>query len=476
MNAPRVLIMRCNRYEPDLIGGLVREGMEELGVRPSGKILLKPNVVLAHPKLFPHAYTRKEFLEGVILATKARAQRVQEIAVGERSGITVPTRYSFKNAGYFEVIRRHGLKAYLFDEVRQVPVPLRGPGRLRDRVFVPEPVAACDHLINLPKFKAHPWCRLTLSLKNYIGLQDDAHRLLDHNIHLEEKIADLQEVVPSRFIAVDAIIAGQKMMLTPTPFPLGAVVMGTNACAVDTVACHMVHLDPHDVVHLRLAAQRGYGPMDLESIEVGGDFALHEVQAKTRRFEFCVERIDRYFDPDGPLRCTVGQFPEGRDYCWGGCPGALQEAVHILRAYDARAAGAIRPIRYVVGAVSQALELKRGERVFFAGDCTAAHARIGGCEVGIESRYRPPRPGEEAHRPSSDMLLRTAVTLWKTLKRLRAGHLRARGCPVSVAEHVHYLARYGGIRNPNFDLRLLIPIVLAYGQMRLRRCWNKIFR
>lgn len=473
MNTPRVLIMRCGRYDPDLIGGLVREGMQELGVRPSGKILLKPNAVLAHPRYFPHAYTRKEFLEGVVLATKARAQRVEQIAVGERSGITVPTRYSFRNAGYFQVIRRHGLKAFFFEETRQVPLPLRSPGRLRDRVFVPEPVAACDGLINLPKFKAHPWCRLTLSLKNYIGLQDDAHRLLDHNIHLEEKIVDLQEVVPSRFIAVDAVIAGQKMMLTPTPFPLGAIVMGTNACAVDTVACHMVHVDPRDVIHLRLASERGYGPMDLGEIEVAGDFPLDEVQEKTRRFEFCVERIDRYFQPGGFLHCTVGRFPEGRDYCWGGCPGALQEAAHILRVYDEAAVRAMRPVRYVVGETREPLELQEGERVLFAGECTAWRGRIRGKEVCIEGRYRPPQPGEEAHRPSNDMLRRTAAALWNTLKRPGAGHLHARGCPVSVADHVHYLARYGGIRNPNLDPRLLVPVTLAYCQMRLGRFWNR---
>jgi hypothetical protein len=48
-----VLIFRCNEYNPDTIAGIIKEGMEELNVRPSGKILLKPNVVLAHPRCFP---------------------------------------------------------------------------------------------------------------------------------------------------------------------------------------------------------------------------------------------------------------------------------------------------------------------------------------------------------------------------------------------------------------------------------------
>ena len=243
----RVIIRKCADYDADKIAGIIREGMEELGAKPEGNILLKPNTVIAHPEIFPHAFTRKEFLDGVLAATKSLALNVKEIAVGERCGIVIPTRFSFKNAGYPEIIKKHGVKTHYFDEVKQVPVEIKGKENLRRQLFIPRPVVDADFLINLPKFKAHPWSRMTLSLKNFIGIQDDRHRLVDHNQFLEHKIADLQEVVQPKFIAIDGIVAGQKMMLTPTPFPLGAIVMGTNSCAVDTVGCHMVHADPKEV-------------------------------------------------------------------------------------------------------------------------------------------------------------------------------------------------------------------------------------
>ena len=106
----KVLIMRCDTYNAEKIASIVKEGMQELGVTPSKKILLKPNVVIAHPEVFPHAFTRSEFLDGVITATKELAKDVEEIAVGERSGITIPTRYSFKNAGYPAVLKKHNIK------------------------------------------------------------------------------------------------------------------------------------------------------------------------------------------------------------------------------------------------------------------------------------------------------------------------------------------------------------------------------
>jgi len=471
----KVLIMRCETYDADKIHGIIKEGMEEMGVRPTGRILLKPNVVIAHPEVFPHAFTRKEFLDGVISATKAKAEKAREIAVGERSGITMPTRWTFKNAGYPEVFKKHSIKVHYFDEVTQVPVELKGEETLRDTIFIPKPVVKADFLINLPKFKAHPWCRLTLSLKNFIGIQDDRHRLVDHNLFLEQKIADLQEVIQPKFIAIDAIIAGQKMMLTPTPFQMGAIVMGTNSCAVDTVGCHMVHVDPKDIIHLRYTSERGFGPMNIAEIDVSGDFPLEEVRAKTINFEFCMEHIDSYFKKDSNLTCNVGAFPEKHspDYCWGGCPGALQEAMHIFKGYYPKVNKEMKKVRYVVGKVDEPLKLDPNEKVIFAGDCTSWQGTINGEEVNIESRYKPPTEVNEHRTPSNDMLLKTWKTLWSCFRRKNSAFIQAKGCPVSVGDHVHYLSAIGKINNVNFDPRMLIPVNIAYWKMRANRLLNR---
>jgi uncharacterized protein (DUF362 family) len=443
----KVLIMRCSDYDPVKISGIVREGMEELGVKPAGKVLLKPNLVMAHPEIFPYAFTRKEFLDGC--------------------GITIPTRWSFKNAGYAEVTKKHRIKAYYFDEVKQVPVELKREGRLRDMIYVPKPIVECDFLINLPKFKAHPWTRLTLSLKNFIGIQDDRHRLVDHNTFLEHKIADLQEVIQPSFIAIDAIIAGQKMMLTPSPFPMEAIVMGVNSCAVDTVGCHMVHVDPHDLIHLQFAAERGFGPIQLDEIEVSGDFPLEEVQEKTKDFEFCLEHIDDYFGKDSNLTCTVGTFPESHspDYCWGGCPGALQEAMHIFRGFYPNVEKEMKKIRYVVGRVEGPLDLEEGERVIFAGNCTSWEGTINGQSVKIKNSYKTSTQVDESKTKSNDMILKFLSSIWQCFKNRSS----------SVADHVNYVAFIGKIGNPNLDPRLVISVNIAYWQMRLRRFLNRFF-
>jgi uncharacterized protein (DUF362 family) len=471
----KVLIMRCDKYDSEKIASIVKKGMEELGVRPTGKVLLKPNAVIAHPEVFPHAFTRPEFIDGVISATKERAEDTKEIAIGERSGITIPTRFNFKMAGYNKIIKKHKIKAYYFDETKQVPFELKKKENLRNNMFFPKPIVECDFLINLPKFKAHPWSRMTLSLKNFIGIQDDRHRLVDHNQFLEHKIADLQEIIQPKFIAIDAITAGQKMMLTPTPFDMGAIVMGTNSCAVDTVCCHMVHCDPKDVVHLRITAERGFGPINIDEIEVSGDFPLKEVQEKAKNFEFCMEHIDTYFEKDCNLKCTVGKFPakHSPDYCWGGCPGAVQESMHVLKAYYPNVYTEMKKIHYVVGKVDGPLDIEDDEKVLFVGDCTSWEGEIDGKPVKIESSYKTPKEVDEKKTKSNDMLLKTVKTLFNCFLKRNRRYIHVKGCTVSVGDHVHYFSVFGKTGNPNFDPRMVIPLNIAYYKMRIMRFLNR---
>ena len=96
---PTVIIRSCPSYDVERIRAIVREGLEELGLRPFGRTLVKPNLVAAGP-LFPHAYTRPEFVEGVLRALRdVDGGRMTELAAGERCGITVPTRVALRESG-----------------------------------------------------------------------------------------------------------------------------------------------------------------------------------------------------------------------------------------------------------------------------------------------------------------------------------------------------------------------------------------
>ncbi|MBT8494975.1 MAG: DUF362 domain-containing protein, partial [Deltaproteobacteria bacterium] len=368
---PQVLLYDCPEYDPARIEAIIGDAMDKLGVRPFGRTLLKPNLVAAG-ELFPHAHTRPEFADGVLRAIKARAgDDLEELAVGERCGITVPTRMAFRESGFDAMLDRHkDVKRYCFEEDRQVEIPLDHPQRLRDYVFTPEPVARADCFINLPKFKAHPWTTVTFSMKNYIGIQDDRHRLIDHDHKLNEKVADLQFIVQPQMICIDAIIGGEGRMLTPIPRQMGMIIVGNSQVAIDSIGCRILGLDPRSVDHIRLAEEYGFGSTALEDVELGGDVTLEEAQKRAEGFQVGLVRVEKYFEGTN-ISAYAGPPPEGEqsDYCWGGCPGAIEEAIEVLRLFDETIDAKMPHIHVVFGAYDGEIPAAPGEKVIFMGDC-----------------------------------------------------------------------------------------------------------
>ena len=468
---PKVIIRSCREYDPEKIRRIARDGLEELGLRPSGRTLLKPNLVAAGP-LFPYAFTRPEFGEGVLHALRdAGGSAMTELAAGERCGITVPTRVAFRESGWDAMLSRTGIKRYYFEEEQQVEIPLSHPQRLRDYLFTPEPIARADFFVNCPKFKAHPWTTVTFSLKNYIGIQDDRHRLIDHDHKLNEKIADLQHIIQPQFIAIDGITAGEGRMLTPSPFDLGLVIMGNSQVAFDAVCCRIIGLDPMSVDHIRLAASHGFGTTDLADIEITGDVSLDEARARAKGFKVGLVRVEKYFEGTH-ISAYAGPPPEPEhgDYCWGGCPGAIEEAIEILRVFDKQTDERMPRMHVVFGAYDGQIPAAPGEKVIFIGDCASWKGELHGKPVAIENVYKD-RSTQDPHQAKSEDIF---VKLASARARLQGDVIRLEGCPVSVAEQVLALVTIGGLKNPYYDPRNMLTFTRAYVGWKARVTLNKL--
>jgi uncharacterized protein (DUF362 family) len=475
MSKPKVILRHCETYSPKLIAEIIGEGMDELGVRPRGRTMVKPNVVISHQEIFPHAFTRSEFLDGLFTAVKQRDEEISELYIGERCGITIPTRYAFASAGYTSVLRKHGIRPNYFDEGAQVRVDLKHPDALRDFILIPEGVKRCEFLINVPKFKAHPWTKVTFALKNYIGIQDDPQRLIDHDHMLHTKIADLQEVISPGFIAIDGIIAGERTMLTPTPYPLHLIVMGINPVAVDAVCTHIVGLDPKEVDHIRISAERGYGPLELDRIEITGDVSLDEAQERGKDLRLTLERIEEIFNGKSNITTYVGTPPDRYDYCWGGCPGSLFEAIQIIEAFQPNVYHEVRPMHIVMGAYKGEIHAKPDEPVFFMGDCAVWEGNVKGESVNIPFLYKR----RDQHNPyaakSGDVVMKMIGVLLNLIQHRGKTVIRVKGCPVSVAENVLYLAWVGKVTNPYFHPKILFQFIYYWSISKIAQLWKKIF-
>jgi uncharacterized protein (DUF362 family) len=475
MARPTVILRSCTKYDVDVIQRIIMGGLDHLGLRPFGRTLVKPNVVASGAR-FPHAYTRPEFIEGVVRALRERAKPdLQELAVGERCGITMPTRFAFSEAGYDAMARRvPGLKLYRFDEVEQVEIPLYHPARLRDSFFTPEPVAKADFFVNCPKFKAHPWTTVTFSMKNYIGIQDDRHRLIDHDHKLDEKVADLQYIVQPQFIAIDGIIAGEGRMLTPLPFDLKLVAMGDNQVAFDAVCCHIIGVDPLSVAHIRLAYERGFGPVDLSAIDIVGDLTLEEAKGRARGFRVGLIRVEEYFKGSNIVAHAGPPPSDTTDYCWGGCPGAMEEAIEIMRLFDSQTDAKMPRTHLVFGAYDGPVDAAPGERVVLIGDCATYSGKIHGREVSEKSLYVDRSKKSPYRATDEDIFAKIVKTNYRMWQSRNDDVFRMTGCPVSVAEQVLMLVKLGRLKNPYFDMSQALGFTNAYFRKRTHDAIQRI--
>jgi uncharacterized protein (DUF362 family) len=450
---PQVIIRHCDAYEPQRIREIIREGLVAMDLRPRGRTPAKPNMVCAGEG-FEHAFTRPEFVEGVLLALQDRDEdkQVTELAVGERCGITIPTRYVYEHTGMEKMVKRLKVKHYYFEEEPQVEIPLSHEGRLRDYLFTPEPIAKADFFVNLPKFKAHPWTTVTFGNKAYIGIQDDRHRLIDHDAKLDEKIADLQYIIQPEFLAIDAIIAGEGRMLTPIPKRLNLIVMGNNQCAFDAVCCNIIGINPYQVDHIRMPHERGFGPLSLDEIEISGDVTLAEAKERAKGFQVGLIRVEKYFEGTN-ITAYAGPPPEteGKDYCWGGCPGAIEEAIEILRQKDKEFDRKVPHLHVVFGNYQGPLDVKEGERVVFIGDCAEYKGKIGSELVTIENLYKKRDTLDPHTIKGEDMMAKVFKTMGIIRKAKNKSHMRLQGCPVSVAEQLMVLVQLAGSEDPTRD-------------------------
>jgi uncharacterized protein (DUF362 family) len=470
---PHVEIFHCAKYDPNEIERIVSSSLVSMNLRPFGRTLVKPNVVAGGPR-FPHAFTRPEFIEGVMHALRARADNsLTELAIGERCGITVPTRFAFEQAGYDALMERiPWAKRYQFEETTQREIPLYHKERLRDSIYTPEPVAKADFFVNCPKFKAHPWTTVTFSMKNYIGIQDDRHRLIDHDHKLDEKVADLQYIVQPQFIAIDAIVAGEGRMLTPIPFDMQLVITGNNQVAFDAVCCAIIGLDPLSVPHIRLAYERGFGPVDLNEITLGGELSLADAQKRAKGFRVGLIRVEEYFQGTN-IQAYAGPPPsDTTEYCWGGCPGAIEEAVEIMRMYDSETDTKMPKTHVVFGAYEGEIEAKPGEKIVFIGDCATFKGEAGGRTLDIKSLYKDRSTKDPVTATSEDAFQK----MFKAGKNLKGDVIRMDGCPVSVSEQVLMLVHLGRLKNPFFDPEQAVPFANAYFSWRTHEFTRKLMR
>lgn len=384
-NKPRVILRKCARHDTGAAEKIVRECFDDLGFSPRGNVLIKPNIVTANRKYIHHSYTHPTVTEGIIRVLKAGGIDGGNITIGESSGYGIPPGLFMREAGYAALARRTGVRLVDFNEDRSRRTVLE-KAKFHTEIHAAESILGADTKIWATKLKYHICCEITNALKLNIGILQHRDRMKYHDDRLNEKIVDLLEIGYPDVVVTDAVVVGHGYESAPRGIDLGVIMVADNPLAADAAAAFALGYEPADVVHLRMASERGYGPIDLDSFDVGGDVSLDELRGRTHGV---VSEYQDIHSVNTPIKFYCGYSPERKEFCYGGCLAAVKGCLGTI---DKRAPGAVagaRPGAIVTG-VNDCDVIHPGHTVVLIGDCTKVNGRLeaskvvrlSGCPIG----------------------------------------------------------------------------------------------
>ncbi|TET46307.1 DUF362 domain-containing protein [candidate division TA06 bacterium] len=346
----------------DLAGGLKKI------VAPSSRVLIKPNVVSPEPS-GTGCITDCRVTEAVTKVVQELGPK--SVIIGEGAGAgydfigSYSTEEAFRVSGTADVAYKLGveLRNLNTDEFEEVTV--KNP-YVMDKVRIAKTALESDVIIDIPVFKTHGRCLITLSLKNMKGVLPGAEKRKTHRLGLDKAIADLNSVVKVDFVIVDALTGMQGLWEYPKDsVELDLILAGADRVAVDTVGTYLMGFDPARIMHLQYFAERQGVKADLSQVEVVGESLEENRQSFSSSFETFKSRFPMVSVFEGMSACT-------------GCYGEFMGALIAIKGHSD--GNALDELIVVMGNPEPG-DVKFTDRTLLLGKCPKKMANLGGTHI-----------------------------------------------------------------------------------------------
>lgn len=248
---------------------LMDQGLKALGgldvlVKPGKVVVIKPNFSVSQaPEV---AATTKPVLVAALVkqCLAAGAKEVRVIDHPFMNGTVC-----LHTTGIKKAVEEVGGKIYVLDKAndtfyRQVDIG----GRVLKKALYSRDVLEADAFINFPVLKHHVTTKITMGLKNMMGLVWD--RGVFHSTDLLQSIADLAAYRKPHLTILDAT-RGITDNGPGGPGPIkewNQLVFGVDPVAVDVYGARLFGISPTDLGYLTAAAQLGVGEIDPQKVTV----------------------------------------------------------------------------------------------------------------------------------------------------------------------------------------------------------------
>ena len=130
-------------------------------------------------------------------------------------------------------------------------------------------VLQADVFINVPIAKHHNLARLSLGMKNLLGVVQSRNR---YHSNLGQRVADLTSLVYPTLTVVDAV----RILVDHGPTggslsdvkQINTVIASHDPVAADSYAATLFNLSGADIAYIKAAAEMGLGEMDLSNLKI----------------------------------------------------------------------------------------------------------------------------------------------------------------------------------------------------------------
>ncbi len=271
-NPPDLVVARGG--EPE---ALVRQAIAALGgmsafVPKDARVVVKPNICTSY-FTYEYAATTNPWVVAALvkLCLEAGARTVQVLDFPFGGSMMD----AYEKSGIAKAVKEAGgemtpMAAYKYVEV-EIP---NGKSLKKTKAY--KDVLEADVLINVPIAKHHSSTRLTLGMKNLMGIVQNRNEI---HVDLWQRIPDLASLFRPKLTVVDAV----RILTARGPAggslsdvkQLDTVIASADIVAADAYATTLFDKQPEDIPYIPAAAEAGLGRMDLaalriEEIAVGG--------------------------------------------------------------------------------------------------------------------------------------------------------------------------------------------------------------
>lgn len=249
---------------------LVRRAMAAMGgmerfVSAGDDVIIKPNICVAYHTPEYAATTNPWVVAELVrlsLGAGARRVRVMDYPFGGTA------EQAYTRSGIQEQVNAAGGQMEIMSMLKFVPTEIP-QGRDLTRCDIYEDVLSADVLIDVPIAKHHNLARLTLAMKNLMGVIRN-RPAMHHN--LGQRLADLASRVQPDLIVVDAV----RMLMANGPTggnledvkQMDTVIVSPDIVAADSYAATLFGVQPQDLGYTRAGADLGLGRMDIENLSI----------------------------------------------------------------------------------------------------------------------------------------------------------------------------------------------------------------